>query len=208
MTECHLDCKGLACPQPVLKCKDAIKDSGPKRILVTVDNQAAKDNVTRFLERQDYSVVHSTLQDECYEIDALSRDTDQRSFEQKPASPTLTETQPETEYNQLVLITSDTMGHGDDYLGSQLMQNFLDTLPEMGEDLWRIILINSGVKLAISGSPTLEKLRRLEDSGVSILVCGTCLTHFGLLEQNEVGEATNMLDVVTSLELASKVIKV
>jgi hypothetical protein len=41
-----------------------------------------------------------------------------------------------------------------------------------------------------------------------VLVCGTCLDHFGLLSQKAVGETTNMLDVVTSLQLATKVINV
>jgi sulfur relay (sulfurtransferase) complex TusBCD TusD component (DsrE family) len=62
--------------------------------------------------------------------------------------------------------------------------------------------------LAVAGSPCLEKLQALAASGVSILVCGTCLDHFGLLEQKRVGETTNMLDVVTSMQLADKVIRV
>jgi intracellular sulfur oxidation DsrE/DsrF family protein len=62
--------------------------------------------------------------------------------------------------------------------------------------------------LAIEGSPALEHFKKLEQEGVSILVCGTCLDHFNLLENKQIGETTNMLDVVTSLQLASKVIKV
>jgi len=39
-----------------------------------------------------------------------------------------------------------------------------------------------------------------------VLVCGTCLNHFQLLEQKKVGETTNMLDIVTHMHLADKVI--
>jgi selenium metabolism protein YedF len=88
------------------------------------------------------------------------------------------------------------------------MFNFLGTLPELGEALWRIILVNGGVKLAVTGSPVLEKLQTLAASGVSIIVCGTCLDFFGILDNKEVGETTNMLDVVTSLDLADKVIQI
>ena len=49
-------------------------------------------------------------------------------------------------------------------------------------------------------------IQQLEAEGVSVLVCGTCLTHFSLLDQKRVGETTNMLDIVTSLQLADKVI--
>lgn len=88
------------------------------------------------------------------------------------------------------------------------MFNFISTLNEMGDTLWRIVFVNSGVKLAIGGAKTLPGLQHMEAQGVSILVCGTCLNHFNLLEQKRVGETTNMLDVVTSLQLADKVISV
>ena len=87
------------------------------------------------------------------------------------------------------------------------MLNFLATLPEMGPQLWRMILVNGAVRLAVEGSPCLEALQKLEAAGVTILVCGTCLTHFDLLDKKAVGQTTNMLDVVTSLQLAEKVIR-
>jgi selenium metabolism protein YedF len=100
------------------------------------------------------------------------------------------------------------MGFGDDALGSGLIRNFLGTLNEMGDGLWRLVFLNSGVKLTIEGAETLPAIQQLEAQGVSVLVCGTCLNHFNLLEQKKVGETTNMLDIVTSLELADKVISV
>ena len=212
MSEITLDCTGLACPQPVLKCKDTIRETSPKLISVTVDNDAAKENVSRFLQTQNYSVELSSTQNQVYEIIARSKQ-ESNSFEQshKQTGETPQE-QPrgiqEAEDKQLVLITSDTIGHGDEHLGSKLLHNFLATLPEMGDSLWRIILINAGVKLAVSDSPALESLQKLKNAGVSILVCGTCLNYFQLLEQKQIGQTTNMLDVVSSLQLASKVIKV
>lgn len=100
------------------------------------------------------------------------------------------------------------MGRGDDELGGKLMLNFLATLPELGDELWRVILVNSAVKLAVEGSEHLTKLKDIENADVTVLVCGTCLDHFGLLDQKRVGQTTNMLDVVTSLQLADKVIQV
>ena len=100
------------------------------------------------------------------------------------------------------------MGYGDDELGKKLMLNFLATLKEMGDDLWRLILVNNGVKFTIEGADALPILKELADNGVYILVCGTCLTYFGLLDKKQVGETTNMLDVVTSLQLADKVINI
>ena len=107
----------------------------------------------------------------------------------------------------LVLITTETLGRGDESLGTALMGNFLATLPELGPQLWRIVLLNGGVKLSVQAGKALDSLKALADKGVSILVCGTCLGHYGLLEQKQVGETTNMLDIVTSLALADKVIR-
>lgn len=62
---------------------------------------------------------------------------------------------------QLVFITSDKIGHGDDELGRKLMANFIKTLPEMGNSLWRIILLNGGVKLATEQGEILESLKKI-----------------------------------------------
>jgi hypothetical protein len=68
--------------------------------------------------------------------------------------------------------------------------------------------VNNGVKLAIDESEVLQNLTELEDSGITILVCGTCLDHFNLLDKKQVGETTNMLDIVTAMQLADKVINI
>ena len=108
----------------------------------------------------------------------------------------------------MVMVGSDRVGHGDDELGLKLMVSFLKTLKEMGEDLWRLVFVNNGVKMTTSDSEVLPVLEELEKSGVYILVCGTCLTHFNLLEKKMVGETTNMLDIVTAMQLADKVVNI
>ena len=108
----------------------------------------------------------------------------------------------------LVLIATDRMGIGDDELGKKLIISFIKTIKEMGDELWRLVLVNNGVKLTTDGSPVLEDLVTYENEGLAILVCGTCLTHFGLLEAKKVGETTNMLDIVTAMQLTDKVINI
>lgn len=197
-----LDCKGLACPKPVLECKDCIEDQSPEEFEVIVDNEAARENVTRFLSTRGYGA------DVLYE-GGLWRITATKVAEaESPEEACIIYPAPPGEQKICVLITSSNIGRGDDELGGKLMLNFLDTLPEMGDDLWRVIILNSGVKLAAKDSQVLEKLKKIEKMGVTILVCGTCLDFFGLLDQKAVGQTTNMMDVVTSLQLAGKVIHV
>jgi hypothetical protein len=54
----------------------------------------------------------------------------------------------------------------------------------------------------------LEDLLDYENNGIRIWVCGTCLNHFNLLDRKQVGETTNMLDIVTAMQLADKVINI
>ena len=195
-----LNCRGLDCPKPVLRTKDFI-EADPHALVFTivVDNAAAAQNVVRFVESQGFNASIQQKDDD-FEIKAeRSEETSAESVGKEPAT---------SSEKTLVLITKNTMGFGDDVLGAGLMFNFLDTLNEMGDTLWRVVFLNSGIKLAIEGAKTLPAIQHLEAQGVSILVCGTCLTHFDLLDQKRVGETTNMLDIVTSLQLADKVISV
>ncbi len=206
MSEITLKCQGLPCPQPVLKSKQCIESNTPAIIKVIVDNDPARENVSRFLNTKGYTVSHEKRGKEFIVTGAR----DDESCEQCEIMSDEQIGQVATDAAQqkaCVFITGNTVGTGDDMLGGKLMLNFLATLPEMGNDLWRIILVNGGVKLAVEGSDCLEKLQELESTGVSILVCGTCLEHFKLTDRKKVGETTNMLDVVTSLQLASKVIQ-
>jgi selenium metabolism protein YedF len=193
-----LNCQGLACPQPVLRTKQFI-ESNPQasEFTVLVDNAASAQNVLRFVESQGCTAsLQQTGSD--FEIRAVKA----QETMGEPAEKDVAETSQKT----LVLITKNTMGSGDDVLGAGLMLNFLKTINEMGESLWRLVFLNSGVKLTIEGAEALPVIQQLEAQGVSVLVCGTCLNHFNLLEQKKVGETTNMLDIVTSMQLADKVI--
>jgi TusA-related sulfurtransferase len=55
--ENKLDCRGMDCPAPVLKTKEIIEKGHPQILEILVDNEAAKQNVTRFLESQGYQAT-------------------------------------------------------------------------------------------------------------------------------------------------------
>lgn len=56
MAEKELDCRGLACPNPVIKTKEVIDGGWVEKLTVLVDNAAARENVSRFLQRSGYEV--------------------------------------------------------------------------------------------------------------------------------------------------------
>ena len=69
-----------------------------------------------------------------------------------------------------------------------------------------MIFINSGVKLTTVDEEGAEAISMLEEKGVEILSCGTCLQHFGIEDKLRVGKVTNMFDIIESLNAAAKVI--
>ena len=193
----ELNLCGLTCPQPVLTCREFLEQEQIRAFTAYVDNEAASINVRRFLEHREFCV---TIEKEgaLWRIAADGKDAAQHHG--------MPEAQ-QMERKVLVLITTENLGQGDDGLGAKLMATFLATLPEMGDALWRVILLNGGVKLAAAPGDALQSLQQLEQSGVSVLVCGTCLAHYGVNAQKAVGETSNMLDIVTSLSLADLVIR-
>ncbi len=197
-SEKTIDCQDLPCPQPVLRCKETIERDQPRKINVLVDNDPALENVSRFLSLQGYA-LHKPEKDGNGWIVSADR-------EKGPEQENIPRPRDKHIQRTLILISRDKMGKGDDELGTKLMLNFLATLPEMGEDLWKLVLVNSGVRLAIEDSPALDSLLKLEKDNVSVLVCGTCLDFFGLMEKKKTGQTTNMLDIISGMSMADKVV--
>ena len=196
----EIDARGLACPAPVLHTKATLQEEKPGSVKVIVDNAASQQNVQRFLESQGFQTVLEQKGTDYLVIGTCGLEPGehaQLSVEQQSDVKKI-----------MVMCTTDRMGFGDDGLGLKLMVSFLRTLKEMGSELWRLVFVNNGVKLTTDASEVLEDLRDYENEGLKILVCGTCLIHFDLLEKKQVGETTNMLDIVTAMQLADKVINI
>ncbi len=197
----EIDAMGLACPAPVLQAKNAIEEENLNSIKILVDNEAARQNVGRFLKSQGFEVSDEQV-GEIFHV--VGKRDQPEVVSQIPEAK-----KPDTEQKKImVMVATDCMGHGDDELGSKLMVSFLKTIKEMGDELWRLVFVNNGVKLTITGPDHLPVLKGLEEEGLHILVCGACLTHFNLLDKKQVGETTNMLDIVTAMQLADKVINI
>jgi len=194
----EIDARGLACPAPVLQTKATLREERPATVKVVVDNAASQQNVQRFLESQGFETVLENLGGDYFVIGRCGP---------APEPAARAAAAPEAELKKImVMCATDRMGSGDDELGLKLMVNFVRTLKEMGPELWRLVFVNNGVKLTIDGSEVLDDLKGYEKDGLKILVCGTCLNHFNLLERKRVGETTNMLDIVTAMQLADKVV--
>lgn len=113
---------------------------------------------------------------------------------------------PKSERDTVLLFTHFGLGHAPDSLSQLLASKYLTLLLESGQLPARILFYTDGVRLACSGSPVLNELRLLEDAGVELVLCSTCLQYFGLSEQVQVGIIGGMGDILTSLQQAPKVL--
>ncbi len=190
-----VDARGLACPAPVMKTRDALR-GGATLVEVLVDNYTARDNVSRFATSQGCT-VEVAEEGECFRI------TVSRSEAPAEESAAATSAGSPSEERKVVVLSSDIMGRGDRELGRVLIRAFLNTLLEGDTVPWRVVLFNSGVLLAVEGAETLQALQNLSSLGVEILVCGTCLDFFGLKEKAAVGTVSNMYDILSTMLAAS-----
>ncbi|MFH1090552.1 MAG: sulfurtransferase-like selenium metabolism protein YedF [Pseudomonadota bacterium] len=197
----ELDCRGLACPQPVLAVKEALEGTSSGRIKVIVDNQAARDNVTRFARSQNCVVeIETSGQDFILTVTRLGPATG-------PA-PDVTCEVPGTQASPRVVVkvSSRFMGQGEEELGRILMTAFLKTLGQAAPKPETIIFYNGGVHLTCEGSEHLETLQALEQSGIRILSCGTCLDFYHLKERLRVGAISNMFEIIETLSGAGRIV--
>ncbi len=188
----EIDCRGKACPEPVLMAKEALERSEGE-FLIVVDDSSSCENVKRFLHAQGASV----------NVERRGTEFHLRVSKGK-ATPKADRTGAET---VIVYINSNLLGVGDEALGGILMRSFLRTFLDLEKKPSRFILINSGVSLATEGSPVLETLSALSEQGVEILACGTCLDFYGLKEKMRVGRVSNMYEIVESLQRAGRLIR-
>ena len=109
-------------------------------------------------------------------------------------------------YPYVIQITREGMGSGDLDLQKKLIGKYL-TLIEQSDMLPSVITFyTDGVKLAVEGSPVLAELAKLEQRGVRLILCGTCLEHYGLADKIKVGIMGGMTDIIEAQYRAQKVI--
>jgi selenium metabolism protein YedF len=171
---------------------------GSDAVTTIVDNETARQNVTRMAEKAGCTVQAEEKEDGIYLY--ISGAEASEPAEARQSTPALAG-------GPLVLvIPSEFMGRGDAELGQILIRGLFHTLGEVEPLPETIILFNSGVKLVAEGSPVLEDLQDLRGRGVEILACGTCLGYYELKEKIGVGEVSNMYTIAETLLRAGKVI--
>ena len=190
------DARGLPCPQPVIRTRNAMEQSD--EVVTIVDNEAARENVRRMAEKAGAAVQVEEHDDGTY-LYITRRDVPRSEPSEHPTAAPVGGP-------MVLVINSEFMGRGDDELGHILIRGFFHTLGEVAPLPDTIVFFNSGVKLVVEGSAVLEDLQALCERGVEIVACGTCLGHYELKAQVAVGEISNMYTVAEMMLAAGRVI--
>jgi selenium metabolism protein YedF len=201
----EIDARGLPCPQPVIKTKEAVEKSEGSSLLVLVSTEESRDNVIRFLKHAGAEI--DSVEGKGGEFHILTKEiTGGRKAELRPEDY-ICSTQP-AGTGTTIFINKDRIGHGSDELGNNLIKAFVATIKDLSVQPKTICFMNNGVKLTIKGSETLPYLKELEEKGIELLVCGTCLNYFNLKEQLGAGRISNMYDISEAMLKSSKVITI
>ena len=195
----ELDCRKLYCPVPVVKTKKAIDEGVDSNLSVVVDNIPARDNVRRFAKNQGHEV---DITDEGGGVFRLNITVNPAMRKKESVAAVALP----SSGGFSVFITSDLLGVGDERLGAILMKAFLNTLGDSEPKPDKVIFMNGGVKLVVEGSEVLDSLEALENLGIEIYACGTCLNYYDLLEKRKFGIVSNMYEIVNLLLDAPKLI--
>lgn len=195
-----IDARGLTCPLPVLETRKALKTMTDGRLEIVVDNHIALQNLEKMAQQTALNYHTTTVSDREYRMEIIVG-------EAQPNAPQPTSQHERIALSTIAVLSSQFMGEGDPILGQILMKGFIYALTELDRFPSKILLYNSGVKLATTGSDSLGDLQKLEGLGVEIMSCGTCLDFYQLTEELQVGSITNMYEIAQSIMEATKIIQ-
>ena len=198
---------GDACPIPVVKTKNAIRELGSGGVVeVSVDNEIAVQNLNKMAKQKNYEFSYEKKSDTEY-IVTIGINSDSKTDTNTVSKISGTQKDEISLKETVVVIDSDKMGDGDEEFSKNLLKGFIYALSSQDIPPAKIIFYNTGVRMTTEGSESIEDLKVLANAGAKIYSCGACLNNYGLSEKLLIGEVTNMYDIAGYLLNADLVVR-
>lgn len=169
-----IDARGQACPKPVIMAEEALSKIEEGIVEILVDNEASVGNLSRFATKNAF-YSETVKEDNYWRVKIVKGYPCEISTEEKTA-----------EKDILLVIATDTFGKEEE-LGKMLVKPFFETLKVTKELPHTMFFMNSGVKLTTVNEEIIPILKEIEDMGVEIYSCGTCLKYYNLESELKVG---------------------
>ena len=195
-----IDCRNLACPTPVLETKKALESLKiGEKLSILLNSQASKENVLRFLNSQGLKPEFSELKGE-FEIVVLKENNELSSEKDFACS-----SDKNAPCKKILFLKADSVGNGE--LGKKLIVGFLDTLKSADNAPSAIICVNEAVLINTNSEHAAHKaMKELENKGIEVISCGSCLEFYGKTKDLKLGRIGNALEILNLLFDKDKVV--
>ncbi|MCQ2566994.1 MAG: sulfurtransferase-like selenium metabolism protein YedF [Mogibacterium sp.] len=190
----RIDAKGKQCPIPVIMAKKEL-EAGAQDVEIVVDGQVQVDNLSRLGDSLGRPVTSEQFE-EGFLVKFANGETKVGAAGVQDGS-------------YAVFFNTNAIGTNNSELGGNLAKMAIFTLSESEQIPSYVLFMNEGVKL-VAGEcepQIVENLSTLIEKGAKVLVCGTCLSYYGIKEELKVGTVSNMYDILGAMQEVSKVIK-
>jgi selenium metabolism protein YedF len=185
-----IDAKGQGCPKPVMMAEEALSKITEGIVEIIVDNEASSENLVSFAKGNAF--YSETIRDGSdWRVKIV------KGYACTPA--TASEKAPSTGKDLLLVVGTDTMGKEEE-LGRVLMKAYFETMKAYRQLPHTIFFLNAGVKLTTINDETAPLLKDIEAMGVEIYSCGTCLKHYSLESQLQVGKRGTTNHIVEGMK--------
>ncbi|NLK67502.1 MAG: sulfurtransferase-like selenium metabolism protein YedF [Campylobacteraceae bacterium] len=191
-----IDCKNLACPEPLIKTKNAIESMKIGDVLEVVVNEIPpRENIKRFLTTNNFEYEISENKDETIIKTVKTKELSNTSTEGYTCEVVLT---PEVKKKKVIYLNDDQAGSGP--IGRDLLSKFLGAVMNLPEKPVAVICVNNAVLMTTNRAHvSYQALKNLENAGVKIYTCGSCLESYKLVDKLSIGDMTNAYEVMELL---------
>lgn len=190
----QIDCRNLACPEPVIRTKNALEGlKNGEKLEVLVNSIAPKENISRFLKNQnvEFSVEQNGAETKITAVKGESK------LELANFDEFVCEITPKNK-KTVIYLNEEYAGSGD--VGVSLLAKFLGALLQVKNKPEYVICVNNAVKMTTNRAhASFKPLKDLEAAGVKILSCGSCLEAYKLVSDLSVGEISNAYEIMQIL---------
>jgi len=190
----QIDARGQGCPRPVMMAEEALSKISEGIIEVFVDNEESALNVSGFAAQNGmFAEIKKESKD--WKVKVVKGYTCKvQSSEFKVQSE-----KAESKKTLLLIVGTDSLGK-DEELGMKLMKGFFETMKVYKQLPHTIFFLNAGVKLTTVNTEIAGILTDMENMGVEIFSCGTCLKHYDLESQLKVGNRGTTNHIVEGMQ--------
>lgn len=202
-----LDLRGLLCPEPVLATKRVFDKKETVQVESLVDDQVCVSNLERLA--RSLKAACTVVQKDGFFAVTLSKEGSaaEHNHGTETVAKMATASAEKNAVGTVVFITKDQLGEGDPDFSKTLLDVFLQSLYEGGHRPRAILLANTGVKLMAANARARKVLDDFREAGSEVLACGLCVDFYGLKQDIETKQITNMFAICEYLEAADKLLQ-